>query len=49
MMIGKIKSNIILSICVKKFHRAREHVEDIGPWALRRGVPPSNLIRDSPG
>jgi hypothetical protein len=30
-MIGKIKSNLILSIRVKKFHRAREHVEDAGP------------------
>jgi hypothetical protein len=30
-MIGKIKSNLILSICVKKFHPAREHVEDAGP------------------
>ena len=35
MIIGKIKSNLILSICVKKFHPAREHVKDAGPLGSR--------------
>ena len=37
MMIGKIKSNLTLSICVKKFHCARVHIEDAGPLGLPVG------------
>jgi hypothetical protein len=39
MMIGKIKSNLILSISVKRFHRAREHVENAGPLGSPLGSP----------
>jgi hypothetical protein len=39
MMIGKIKSNPILSICVKNSHHAREHVENGGPLGSPLGSP----------
>jgi hypothetical protein len=39
MMIGKIEFNLILSIYVKKFHYALEHVEDVGPLGSPLGSP----------
>ena len=39
MMLGKIICTLVLSICVKKFHRAREYVEDAGPFGSSSGSP----------
>jgi hypothetical protein len=39
MMIEKIKSNRVFSICEKKFHCAREHEEDAGPSGSPLGSP----------
>ena len=45
MIMGKMKSNVILSICVKKFHCAREYVEDNGYWGSPLGSPATKAIR----
>ena len=37
MLPGTIKSNLILSICMKNFDLAPEHVEDTGPLGFRTG------------
>ena len=45
MMIGKMKSNLVLSICVKKFHCAREYVKDTDHWGSPSGSPATKAIR----
>ena len=45
MMIGKMKSNLILSIRVKKLHCAPEYVEDTDHWGSPSGSPAAKAIR----
>ena len=45
MVIGKMKSNLILSKCVKNFHCAREYVEDTDHLGSPSDSPATKAIR----